>query len=523
MALLAPLPVVAQSPRDTSRIVTGITIDRRNIFDHSDSLFFGARLMNGVHVPTRIPLIRREVLVRTGVPFDSALAAETGRNLRRLGVFSSVKVDSVRTDSGLTVDVFTRDGWTTRPDFRFKSTGGSVAYQLALIEDNLLGTLTQAQLSFRKDPDRTSTSLQFRKQRLIANKFGLGLLYTNRSDGQLFSGVISKPYFSLATRTAGSFAFDDRQERILTYRDGSTIATDTLQRRYVLGRTEMSWALSASSRGYLRFGAVAQARRDDYASVAVYDSVGVPTRTVTGALGGYLERRWADFLVVRGYQSFGRQEDVDLSSVVRLSLFAAPAAFGYDAFGVAPGISAHTGARLPGGFVTGDFLASGLFTNAGLDSGQVLLAATAVLLPSPRHHVLLHAEAGMLYNVVPGSEFDLGLGVGPRGFRQHAFTGDREFFSTVEYRYTAFNNLAKIAGVGLATFVDYGGAWYDGQSRRSGWDAGFGLRLGALQAPDDGANRLDIVRRFASDGEPAGWVFVVGKGFVFSTSPRAAR
>jgi len=136
---------------------------------------------------------------------------------------------------------------------------------------------------------------------------------------------------------------------------------------------------------------------------------------------------------------------------------------------------------------------------------------------------LLHAEAGMLYNPVPGSDFDLGLGVGPRGFRQHSFTGDREFFSTVEYRYTAFNNLAKIAGVGLATFVDYGGAWYHGESKRSGWDAGFGLRIGALQAPDDGANRLDIVRRFASDGEPAGWVFVVGKGFVFSTSPRAAR
>ena len=227
--------------------------------------------------------------------------------------------------------------------------------------------------------------------------------------------------------------------------------------------------------------------------------------------------------MVRGYQSFGRPEDVDLSSVARLSLLLAPKALGYDVNGIAPGLSAHNGARLPGGFVTADFLATGLFTSAGLDSGQVQLGVTAALLPSPRHQVLLHAEAGMLRNPVPGSEFDLGLGAGPRGFREHAFTGDRQFFGTLEYRYTAFQEFAKVTGVGLATFVDYGGAWYRGDRRRTGWDAGVGLRLGPSRAPDDGASRLDLVRRFASDRQPAGWVFVVGKGFVFSTSPRASR
>ncbi|MES2305311.1 MAG: hypothetical protein V4558_07375 [Gemmatimonadota bacterium] len=523
MALLTPFPVLAQVSRDTSQVIRSVTLDRHNIFDTSEGSFFGIRVVNALHITTRSPLIRRELLFRPGDRYDAALTAETARNLRRLGVFSTVKVDSVRTDSGLTMNVFTRDGWSTRPDFRFKSTGGSVAYTLALIEDNLLGTLTQTQLLYKKDPDRTSTILQFRKQRLIANKVGVNVVYADRSDGQLLSGVISKPYFSLATRSGAFLEFDTRRERIFVFRDGFTAPSDTLQRRYVLGRLDASRALRASSKGYLRVGAVAQLRRDDFATQGVYDVNRIPTHSVTAAFGGYVEARHADFLVVRGYQSFGRPEDVDLSTVARLSLLVAPGALGYERNGVAPGLGLHTGTRLPGGFLTGDFLASGLFTSKGLDSGQVQLAATAALLPSPRHQFLFHAEGGMLRSPLAGSEFDLGLGAGPRGFQEHAFTGDRQFFGTVEYRYTAFQEFAKVTGVGLATFVDYGGAWYHGSPRRTGWDAGVGLRLGPSRAPDDGASRLDLVRRFASDRQPAGWVFVVGKGFVFSTSARAAR
>ena len=49
-------------------------------------------------------------------------------------------VDSVRGDSGLVLRVQTSDGWSTRPDYRFKSTGGQADYTIAFIEDNLLGT-----------------------------------------------------------------------------------------------------------------------------------------------------------------------------------------------------------------------------------------------------------------------------------------------------------------------------------------------------------------------------------------------
>jgi hypothetical protein len=56
----------------------------------------------------------------------------------------------------------------------------------------------------------------------------------------------------------------------------------------------------------------------------------------------------------------------------------------------------------------------------------------------------------------PGAEFDLGLGLGPRGFKAHSFTGDRAFFNTAEYRWTLTNDFYKLTAIGLAGFVDYG-------------------------------------------------------------------
>ena len=52
-------------------------------------------------------------------------------------------------------------------------------------------------------------------------------------------------------------------------------------------------------------------------------------------------------------------------------------------------------------------------------------------------------------------------------------------------------------GLGLAGFVDHGGAWYSGSRRRTGWDAGIGLRVGASRSTDTPALRFDLAHRFA--------------------------
>jgi hypothetical protein len=211
---------------------------------------------------------------------------------------------------------------------------------------------------------------------------------------------------------------------------------------------------------------------------------------------------------------------VDLGTTVRVGLTAAPKIFGYDRNGIGPEIGGRVGARIPGGFAFLDALANGLYTSAGLDSGSVQIAATTVFQPGPRHMAVFHAEAGWLKNPLPGEEFDQGLGSGPRAFGSHAFTGDRSVFLSAEYRLTLADDLFRMVGLGVAGFVDHGGAWYAGARRRTGWDAGVGLRVGASRSSDTDALRFDLAHRFANDVEPSGWVLTVGKGFAFSAPTR---
>ena len=521
LVLVLPLRLAAQAPVDSaapgSAVSAGDTLravelDRRDIFD-PDEHGFVARVGNALHVQTRAVTIRRELLFRAGEPFDSARVAESERNLRALGVFRRVRIDSVRTDSGLVARVLTKDGWSTKADWRFRSTGGEVAYTIGLVEDNLLGTASSAAVRYRKTPDRSSVTLGFRRPRLFAGVVGLGLLYEDRSDGRLSALALEQPFYALTSPRGFRIEVEDRDERVLQFFDGADEARDTITHRFSLVRGSGALALRASSEGFLRLGVQAQVRREDFLPEG---STAAFPKTVTGAVGPYLVWNRANFLVTRGYAGFAREEDVDLGLTVRLGVLAAPRAFGYERDGVAPEIAGRLGARVPGGFGYLEALAGGLYDAAGLDSGTVQVAATAVLQPGPHQVGIVHVEGGWLENPVPGEEFDLGLGSGPRAFRSHAFTGDRAFFGTAEYRVTVADDFLGQIGVGIAAFVDHGGAWYAGEPRRTGWDAGLGLRLGASRSTDTDALRFDLARRFGNDAQGARWVVTVGKGFVFS-------
>ncbi len=356
-------------------------------------------------------------------------------------------------------------------------------------------------------------TLGFRRPRLFAGTVGIALQYEDRSDGRLGAIAVERPFFALSSRHGFRLEAEDHDERVLRFFDGASVARDTLSRRYTLVRASVASAIRASPEGFLRLGVTGQVRRDDFRPESSLEPF---SRTVTGAVGPYIVWNRASFVVTRGYAGFAREEDVDIGFTVRVGLLAAPKAFGYDRNGLAPQVGARWGTRIPSGFAFLEALGNGLYTSAGLDSGIVELAATTVLQPGRRHRAILHVEGGWMKNPLPGAEFDLGLGSGPRAFRSHAFTGDRSIFATAEYRLTVAEDLFGMVGIGLAGFVERGGAWYSGSPRRLGWDAGVGLRLGANRSSDTEALRFDLARRFADDVQAAGWVVTVGKGFVFS-------
>lgn len=500
-------------------IVKYIEVRRSDIFDSTEAHGFLPKVMNGLHFMTANSVVSREILVKQGEPFDSADAAETARNLRSLGIFRRVLVDTATTDSGFVLKVYAQDGWSTQADVRFRSAGSQTDWQLALIEKNLIGTATRFAVRYRHTPDRNQLGFQFLQPRLVARTVLLGLRYETRSDGKRGQVAIERPFFSLRDKAGISTLLDVRNERVLQFREGLADASDSLRRKYLIGRVEVAKAIRRSNRGYLRLGFNAQVRRDDYA-------VWPEKRTgesVTGAFGPFVEWRRANFVVARGFTRIGRDEDVDVSNFARIGLTLAPDFLGYDTTGVGVLAQLRIGTKLGSrgtGFAWIDTRANGLYNSGGLDSGSVTFGGTAVLTPARRHLLIGHADIGWIKNPQPATEFDLGFATGPRGFPIHAFTGDRTYFTTAEYRYIFGEDVFKALDLGVAGFVDHGGAWYSSDPRRTGTNLGLGLRLSPSRAADSNPTRLDLTYRLKNDRQKAGWVFVVASGLVFNTQPR---
>ncbi len=523
---VAPRMLGAQARPDSATPnplrIRAVEIRPTDVFPPGEARGAIARVANGLHFTTRPGIIRRELLLRAGELFDSAKAAETERNLRALRVFRRARVDTVRTDSGLVLRVATQDAFTTRIEGSIEGSTRSSARWIGITETNLLGTATRVSVRYRQTPDRDGVTTTFQRDRLIDGRIGIATIFDRPTDGQLTYGVVSLPYLSFSSRSSWYLSGEDREGRVLRFREGNdSVPSANLERRFWMARAGVGWAPRASSSGYLRVGLDGQLRRDDYADRTQVDTLG---RTVTGAVTGYLRWRSARFRISSGIQGFARDEDVDLSTVVHLGLGVTPKAFGYPDFGVVPNVSAQTGFGWRSGYATVLGSVLGRIRGSGVvDSGSAHLGALVVLQPARRHLAVLHGSRGWQKNPMPGGEFDFGLGLGPRGFPAHAFTGDRAFLLTGEYRFTVTDNFLRSAGLALAGFGDYGGAWFAGSARRTGYAVGVGVRFGLTVTTDLSPARLDLAYIKGTGLDRGAWRLTFGKGFVFNPTLRLDR
>ncbi|HXV86618.1 MAG TPA: hypothetical protein VD793_07955, partial [Gemmatimonadales bacterium] len=212
---------------------------------------------------------------------------------------------------------------------------------------------------------------------------------------------------------------------------------------------------------------------------------------------------------------FAREEDVDLSTRVRVALWAAPSALGYAAGGVGPVLEARSGLTLGGLILRARVEAHVLVAGGELDSGRVRGSLIGALRLLPRQATVFYVHGESRRRLPVGSEVDLGHGIGPRAFRSHAFSGTRGAWGTLEHRWFVWDELAGIMGLGVAGFVDYGGAWYTDQAARHGGDAGVGLLIGATRASGTNVGRVDLAYRFGQGWTGRRWLVSVGRTVVY--------
>ena len=503
----------APDPQPGVPVVQYLDIIREDIADTNET-GFAARRRECAAYPHPPAVVEREVLLKPGMPYDSALAAETARNLRALGIFRDVLVDTVRSDSGLTLRVVTKDGWSTFPIFDITTAAGQSAFAIGIAEANLLGLAASGWSATAAIPIAPPGSSPSSSPASSAGRSISACRWRNAPTAAFISGQVGMPFYSLYSRWALGRRRHLLRGDVLVFANGILTPYQTLSRQLTLVRLDGAKALKASPRGYLRVGITAQLQSNSFLPTPVT----VPRIDTTQvAVGAYISALRATFAVVQNVRSFGGRKTSRSARAFASGLLAAPSAFGYAESGAGCSSTPRRVSVFPRGSRAGE-CARPTASSPGPAStpGRSCFKGNLIIQPNVKNAIIVGGFVGWQKNPVPGNQFDLGLVYGPRAYPLHAFAGrSRRSCVAAEYRWTFVENLGGLLGLALGTFVDYGGAWYSGEAPRTGTDFGAGIRFGPSRSATPVLFRLDLAYRLEAAPFSAGWSIVFGEGFTF--------
>jgi hypothetical protein len=511
--LLAGRPADRLTAQTAAPTIDTIVVVNHNVFDHlEDAPGFVARLANALHVTTRPSVIRRMLLVNPGERYDSARVAESERALRNLFVFSRVRLDTVRLDDRLALRVATTDGWSTKPQLGYSSAGGDVTWLAGMVEDNLLGTATSLTAVYNRTPDRNIFTVGYLNPHFLSRRTRLQADYSDKSDGKRGDWLIGVPFYETAASRALTLNGLAASERILVFRNDSLI--DSTQHRTLRFGVTAGFAPTATSRSYLRLWVSGQWRREDFAP----DTANPFPRSLFGTVGVGLDAAHVRFQVLERFNSYARREDVDVSQLLHVGVWAAPRAWGYpsERAGVGPEVSAQLSALWRGGFAVLRGAGDGVFTAGMPDSGRVSGGLTVASQNLRGQTLILHLEGARLRRPTPDVAFDLWNDHrGPRVFGIHELTGTRMTWLALEDRVVVADELWGLLAMGLAPFFDYGGAWYPEEAVRLWGDAGVSLRLGPTRSVRGDVAEFALGYRFGNGFTGGHWGFAIRKAVAY--------
>jgi hypothetical protein len=462
-------------------------------------------------------VIRNELLLRPGDTLDASRLAESERTLRNLNIFQRVTIDTATIDDQFALVVSTQDGWTLSPKMSIATAGGAVTVTAGMSERNFLGTANELGVFYNKEVDRTGWEFDGHINRFARSRVMLDGNYRALSDGDFGTWQVGVPYRAFPDRWALEILGYGGDRRVFQYRQENDLPLDTTtyRRRVASNRLTGGVSVFGSSEQYLRLGVNVETRLEQFV-LANEDPTSLTDSTFF-AFGFYAKYAKSRFFKGRFWQGMGQDEDIDLSTQIELTAWVAPKGVGYERTGIGPEVRLVVGGSTSRGYAIARIETSGLFTSAGLDSGRVDAAFTASAKLAERHVSFLHVRAGVQKNPPPGEEWDLGFNFGPRTFGPHAFVGTRNIWGTFEQRWYGNRDFLGLLRFGLAAFADLGGAWYSGQERRFGGNAGLAVLFGSPVGTSAGVGRLAMGIRFGDRPEGGRLGIAFGGGFDFFT------
>jgi len=472
------------------------------------------RTANKLHIETREPVIRDQLLFKPGQPYRHRLVRETERLLRSNNYLYDASIVPVAYD-GTTVDleVHTRDVWTLNPGVSFSRKGGENAFGASLQEDNLLGTGRKLNFEWKSDVDRESYGISYFDPhfRHSFNRFGVS--YVDADDGSTKLLQFDRPFYALDVRRAGGLYLIDNERN---------------EARYVLG--DKVGEFRRREEYYELYGGLSRGLRDGWVQRWTYGFAFERDRFEPDPLeplGGPLppDREltypWIGFdLVEDSFQErvnqdqILRTEDVLVGLRASLKLGYSTEAFGADRDAIIASASMQNGADLrPGQSVFGSLSASGRIEDGQLVNGLLSAEGRFYWQTSTNSKFYASVSGAAAEQLDPELQLTLGGDNGLRGYPLRYQAGTARALLTLEQRYYTRWYPFRLFHVGAAAFFDMGRTWgTDVTGAGSAGllkDVGFGLRLGSSRSSFGNVVHLDVAFPLDGDDDIASAQFLV--------------
>jgi len=469
------------------------------------------RAANKIHFTTREGVIRREVLLGPGDPWEELKALESERNLRATGFFRWAEIRPVpRPDGRVDLLVRTQDAWTTNPRFSVGTEGGENFFSYGIEENNLFGYNKSMALFHSQNGPRVRNDLRYTDPRLAGSRMRLSTMFATTSHGDSVGVDLARPFFALDAPHAYGAGWTRINDEDIIYRDALEHSKFQEYTRTVLlssgrrlgesdslvQRLEAGWLLS-KSRFTPTDGTVSGTLPSD--------------RELSGPTLGYswVQPRYIKETYIDGME---RVEDYNLGNELSVLGGYAGKHLASDRDRWIFNVTDQQGLRMgPGRFALAQVGAAGRV--AGGDWQNALLFTNLDLFwksERPLDHTwVAHLEGAAVRRLDPENQVILGGDTGLRGYKNNSFTGAKAVLANVENRFFVPGEYLHLLRFGGAVFFDSGAVVPEGSDislTRFKSDLGLGLRVSSTRSRSGGVLRVDLAYALDRGPGPDRWV-----------------
>jgi hypothetical protein len=475
-----------------------------------------ARTGDFLHINTKKPVVRHQLLFKPGDRVDPRLIYESTRRLRHRVYFREADIVPVACHGHVVdAEVVVKDAWTLKFEVNFGRIGGQNRFGLRLLDANFLGTGKYLAFARKKDPERTTSELAYHDDQLFGSNWTMNIHEADLSDGYRHQISIGRPFFETTTPWSVSFDFEQLKQNLNFYNrtDLAWRVPDTQETASVGWMHLIRWDGDSGWRSGLRL----ESEKYTYGTLESVDPALRPPpvldgRTFNGVVwrSQYYQDRYASFSNILHTR---RTEDFNLGWNVTTDLGWFPTSLGGTASAWKAGVDASFGAR--------PFADTLLLSNASVSSrrqGGVWrnyrgdLAATLYDQHYGSQTLVAHFAAAWQLRPDPENQLYLGGLEGLRGYPNYFIAADRRWTATLADRIDTPTDIFHTVQLGYVAYVDFGQARAldNGEWTRVFSNVGGGFRFGNLRSSFGRTLYLTVAFPLTKTPQTGNYQIVVG-------------